>query len=248
MDIKERKKEIREKVWKVMEERNIATFPRPVYGRIPNFKGSSIAAERLSKLDVFKSASLIKVNPDAPQTKVREEVLRMKKKLLVPTPRLKGEFFLLDGREVEPKGNSSIKAISSLGERINIESIDKVDLIVVGSVAVTTAGDRVGKGEGYSELEYAILRETGKVTERTPVVTTVHEVQIVDEIPREPFDLSLDLLVTPERAIKATLHGKPSGLFLEYLSHEKVEETPFLKEYLKLHHPNYFHGKVSGRI
>ncbi len=242
---KEEKQRIREKVWKTLEENNLASFPRPVYGRIPNFKGSYKAAERLSTLEVFKNSSLVKVNPDSPQTKVRELVLRAKKKLLVPTPRLKGEFYLLDGKETDPR-NSTIKAIASHGERVKIENIDKVDLIVVGSVAVTINGDRIGKGEGYSELEYAILRELRKVDERTPVVTTVHEVQIVDKIPREPFDLTLDVIATPERTLAVTKTKKPEGLLLEYLKPEKVEETPFLKEYLKRYHPNYFHGKVSS--
>ncbi|BBG23539.1 hypothetical protein IC006_0823 [Sulfuracidifex tepidarius] len=242
---KEEKQKIRERIWRILEENKLASFPRPVYGRIPNFKGSSKAAERLSSLDIFKKSSLIKVNPDSPQSKVRELVLSAKKKLLVPTPRLKGEFYLLDGKETDSR-NFTIKAIASHGERVRIENIDKVDLIVVGSVAVTLNGDRVGKGEGYSELEYAILRELEKVNERTPVVTTVHEVQIVDMIPREPFDLALDVIVTPERTITVPNARKPEGLLLDYLEMEKVDETPFLKEYLKRYHPNYFHGKVSS--
>jgi 5-formyltetrahydrofolate cyclo-ligase len=241
------KQQIREKIWKTLEDNNVASFPRPVFGRIPNFKGSSVAGERLSRLDLFKKAKLVKVNPDSPQTKVRELVLSQGKKLLVPTPRLNGEFFLLDGKEVDPRKASSIKGITSLGERVPIESIDKVDLVVVGSVAVTIKGDRVGKGEGYSELEYAIMRELGKVDERTPIVTTVHEMQIVDSIPREPFDLSLDWVITQERVIKIDPEGrKPSGLILNLLPREKVEKTPFLKEYLKRYHPNYFYGKFSS--
>ena len=33
------KQSIRQKVWEFMERNDIANFPRPVYGRIPNFKG-----------------------------------------------------------------------------------------------------------------------------------------------------------------------------------------------------------------
>jgi len=36
-----------------------------------------------------------------------------------------------------------------------------LDAIVCGSVAVTRDGRRCGKGEGYSDLEFAILRELG---------------------------------------------------------------------------------------
>ena len=53
--------------------------------------------------------------------------------------------------------------------------IPKIELAVVGSVAVAKDGGRIGKGEGYSEMEYAILHELGLVSESVPIITTVHE-------------------------------------------------------------------------
>jgi hypothetical protein len=32
------KDQIRKEIWQLIEERGIARFPRPVYGRIPNFE------------------------------------------------------------------------------------------------------------------------------------------------------------------------------------------------------------------
>lgn len=46
-------------------------FPRPVYNRIPNFKGAAEAAAKLAELDAFKNANTVKVNPDKPQEPVR---------------------------------------------------------------------------------------------------------------------------------------------------------------------------------
>ncbi|MEM0175954.1 MAG: 5-formyltetrahydrofolate cyclo-ligase, partial [Metallosphaera sp.] len=43
------KQEIRERIWKLMEEKGIASFPRPVKGRIPNFKGSVKASNNLTQ-------------------------------------------------------------------------------------------------------------------------------------------------------------------------------------------------------
>lgn len=37
--VKDVKMAIRERIWRLMEERGVAAFPRPVYGRIPNFRG-----------------------------------------------------------------------------------------------------------------------------------------------------------------------------------------------------------------
>lgn len=230
------KEEIRQRIWKLLEETNVADFPRPVYGRIPNFKGADIAAKILAKTKEFKQAEVIKVNPDAPQRKVREIALREGKKVLVPTPRLRGEFFLLDGKKVsDPRRVSTISGFSSEGERISFERIPKVDLIVAGSVAVTRQGDRVGKGEGYSELEYAILREQKKVDENTPVATTVHSLQIVDYIPVEIYDVPVDIIATEKELIRVERkREKPKGLYLNYLTREKIEGTPYLKYYLKV--------------
>jgi 5-formyltetrahydrofolate cyclo-ligase len=221
------KQEIRELIWKRLEEENIALFPRPVYGRIPNFKGADKAASNLAKCKEFKEAEIIKVNPDSPQYKVREIALRQEKKVLVPTPRLRGDFFLLDPTRISssdiPKA-SRISGFEKYGIMVSLESIERVDFIVAGSVAVDLNGNRVGKGEGYSELEFGILRELGKVDENTPIATTVHDIQIVDEVPSEPFDVPIDIIATPTRLIRVNRkREKPKG----------IDETPFLKEYLK---------------
>lgn len=230
----ESKQEIRQRIWKVLEEKNIASFPRPVYGRIPNFIGAEKAAENLARTPEFRNALFIKVNPDSPQRRVRELALEMGKIVLVPTPRLKGEFFLLDPRKIRDyRFASTIQGFTKLGQRVDIYNIDKIDMIVAGSVAVTLTGERIGKGEGYSELEYAMLRELGKVSERTPIVTTVHEVQIVDEIPYEVYDLTVDIIATPQRVIYThSTRPKPKGLYIEYLTKEKINDTPFLKQFL----------------
>ncbi|MFP3347276.1 MAG: 5-formyltetrahydrofolate cyclo-ligase, partial [Sulfolobaceae archaeon] len=128
---------------------------------------------------------------------------------------------------------SKISGFAKYGEVADIYSIPNIDLVVVGSVAVTLSGDRVGKGEGYSELEFAILRELNKINEKTPVVTTVHDIQIVESIPVEPYDVPLDIIATPTRVIRVNrTREKPPGLLLEYLTKEKIEDTPFLKKYL----------------
>ncbi|MCC6015362.1 MAG: 5-formyltetrahydrofolate cyclo-ligase, partial [Desulfurococcaceae archaeon] len=82
------REELRYRVWRAMEEAGVADFPRPVYGRIPNFVGATEAASRLTSSEVFRVARVVKVNPDAPQRPVRELVLRSGKLLVMPTPRI----------------------------------------------------------------------------------------------------------------------------------------------------------------
>jgi 5-formyltetrahydrofolate cyclo-ligase len=60
----------------------------------------------------------------------------------------------------------------------------------------------MGKGGGYSEIEYAVLASFGKVDAGTPIVTSVLELQIVPKAPMEEHDLTVDHKATPARLMK----------------------------------------------
>jgi 5-formyltetrahydrofolate cyclo-ligase len=94
------------------------------------------------------------------------------------------------------------------------KELGHIDLVVVGSVAVNATGARVGKGGGYSDLEFALARELGAVTASTPVLTTVHGFQVTKAtIPMMDHDVPVDLIVTPERIIRTPqAFAKPRGI------------------------------------
>ena len=73
--------DLRKKVWNFLEDNDLADFPRPVHHRIPNFKESAKAGERLAELPEFINAKVVKVNPDTPQKSVRVAALRSEKSL-----------------------------------------------------------------------------------------------------------------------------------------------------------------------
>ncbi|MEM0451180.1 MAG: 5-formyltetrahydrofolate cyclo-ligase [Nitrososphaerota archaeon] len=81
--------EVRERVWRLLEERGVARFPLPVKGRIPNFAGAEEAASRLRSSDEYQAARVVKVNPDSPQRPVRLMALQDGKLLVMPTPRIR---------------------------------------------------------------------------------------------------------------------------------------------------------------
>ncbi len=232
------KARIRERIWRLMEERDIARFPRPVYGRIPNFEGAEEAARLAAGLKVFRDAEVVKANPDSPQRWLRLEALLQGKVLVMATPRLREGFLLIDPRRVPYRflrEASTIRGAFRFGERLptprSLARLSSIDLIVTGSVAVSPqTGARIGKGEGYAELEYAILRELGLVGEETPIITTVHEVQLVPDIPAEPHDVAVDIVVTPRRVIRVKNRPpRPPGILWESLSSEKLEAIPLLR-------------------
>ncbi len=232
-DPKAIKAEVRERVWKLLEERGVARFPLPVRGRIPNFEGAERAASRLCSSPEYIGARVVKVNPDSPQRTVRLRALLDGKVLVMPTPRIRSGFLLLDPGRIHRrhlKEASTISGAFRFGRPVHPRELPTIDLIVIGSVAVTPSGWRVGKGEGYAELEYGILRAFGKVDGSTPVFTTVHELQLVDELPREPYDVPVDAVFTGERTIRCPPNPKPDGIYWELLDEEKLREIPLLQE------------------
>jgi len=199
LDVKEEKKRLREEIWRQMQEKGIAKFPLPCYGRIPNFYGAEKAAENLKKLEEWKKARIIFANPDSPQKKVRENALKEGKTVIMASPRLKHGFIIIRPEKVLGKERfaATIRGAFTYGEKTT--SIPKPDLVIAGSVAVDLQGHRLGKGGGYGDRELKMIRENfGKVL----VVTTVHDVQVVDYVPNEPHDEKVDLIVTPSRTIR----------------------------------------------
>ena len=234
------KQTIRETVWDALEERGIARFPFPPHDRIPNFAGASEAAQRLTETAVWDAAETLKANPDSPQLPVRRAALRAGKTVYMAVPRLRDErcFYELDPAELDDiEAAPAVSNVADHARQVGPEAVGKVDLVVSGSVAVTEDGARIGKGEGYSDLEYAVLRELGLVDETTPVVTTVHELQIVGgpegvvdtTVPVDDHDVPMDWVVTPERTVEtATTHTTPAGVDWDALSTDRIDDIPVL--------------------
>jgi 5-formyltetrahydrofolate cyclo-ligase len=209
-------------------------FPAPG-GRIPNFKGAEAAASRVQTLDTWRGARVIKCNPDSPQLPLRRAALGEGKTVYMAVPRLRQEecFLELDpavlGRNISKA--ATIKGAFEHGRPVRPEDVRPIGLIVAGSVAVAADGSRAGKGGGYSDLEFAVLTEFGKIRPDVPVITTVHELQVVDEPPpMHPHDISLDLIVTPERVIECSRpYRRPEGVYWDLISRERIEEIPAVK-------------------
>jgi 5-formyltetrahydrofolate cyclo-ligase len=225
------KEAIRERVWRELEMRRVAAFPRPVRGRIPNFVGSREAAIRLRSLSFYRSAETVFANPDAAQLPVREMALRDGKCVIMATPRLREGFITIDPREVkDPNVAATIRGAFKYGRKTDLRGI-KVDLIVEGSVAVDRKGGRVGKGGGFGDLEFAILREVGSITDATPLITTVHPLQIVEKVPMTDHDVPVDFIITPDGTIETEhTYPKPRGIIWELLSSYMYKGMPIFTE------------------
>jgi 5-formyltetrahydrofolate cyclo-ligase len=227
------KQEIREHVWQALREAGVARFPG-ARGRIPNFTGAEQAAEKLGSLALWNEAQVLKCNPDLPQRPVRWRALKEGKTVYMAVPRLTSMQCFV---ELEPESlgrhayaASSIKGAFQFGRPVTLDEMRPIDLVVCGSVAVTRSGSRLGKGGGYSDLEYALAREAGLLTADTPITTTVHPLQMVDSVPLTAHDIPLDCFVTPDEIVSCTEPPpRPQGIHWDELDDEQVSSIPVLE-------------------
>jgi len=226
------KQSARQAIWDRLKNERLAAFPFPPHGRIPNFRGAKDAAMRLFDEPEWRDAKRIKVNPDSPQKYVRAEALRGGITVYVPTPRLKGGFMKLDPAKIPFDAINHASQMSKAekwAEPVALEDLPQLDAIVTGCVAVTETGRRAGKGEGYSDIEFAILRELGH--DAVPVATTVNDVQVVGDFPIESNDLPLTVIATPTQTYRiANPPPPPDRIEWNRLSAKDLEDMPVLKE------------------
>ncbi|KAG8305768.1 hypothetical protein J6590_062076 [Homalodisca vitripennis] len=151
------------KVWNLLENKDLVRFPRPCKGRIPNFVDCVVAAEKLSALDIFKKAEIIKVNIDKPQESVRFTVLEEGKTLLVPMPGLTDGLVM----KVTPPRDASRpllrmackrRGASDFGKPIDLNEKIQVDMIVLGSVAVSKEVIKIQRNTSVYEKQIHKLR------------------------------------------------------------------------------------------
>ncbi len=126
---------------------------------------------------------------------------------------------------------SSIKGAGRSAMTVSVEELKPVDLVVTGCVAVGLDGARLGKGGGFSDLEFALASAAGLIGPATVVATTVHERQVVPagEIPTTSHDIWVDLVVTPEREIRpARRRSRAASLRWDELTDDKIKAIPLL--------------------
>jgi 5-formyltetrahydrofolate cyclo-ligase len=209
---------LRQEVWAQMSAARVARFPGAA-GRIPNFSGAEAAAQRLRGLPAWQQARTLKANPDSAQWPVRQRALEDGKTVYMAVPRLASAepFFALDPAHLSepPRKASSISGAARSARQVSLADLAPVDLVVMGSVAASEDGARLGKGGGFADLEFALATAAGLIGPHTVAVTTVHEIQLRPDgvIPVTDHDVPVDFVVTPAAPRRAPdrrhLLGRP---------------------------------------
>ena len=227
---------IRESVWTALETARVVRG-KSVHDKIPHFIGCEAAASLATELPEWEAARAIKSNPDQAQRPLRQLALEQGKLLYMAVPRLRDErvFIELDPTrpEVDPAKAATISGAFKVGRPMYVADMQPIDLVISGSVAVNRQGVRVGKGGGYADLEYGLAAAAGVVHPDTPVISTVHAMQVLDEdLPYTQHDVPLAVVITPDAIIRCNAGGaalpRPTGIYWDDLDERKIRSIPLL--------------------
>lgn len=232
------KDKLRTEIWSLLKQQ--AASVGDSFGHIPNFVGAQMAAEKLAALPIWQQAKTIKCNPDSPQIPVRMRALQDGKRLYMAVPRLTDDrcFVELTAEDLQRQSVSiaesaiARKALTC-GKLVSFEEMEPIDLVIIGCVAAGRSGGRTGKGAGFADLELAMLTEFGLVEIDTPIVTTVHSLQVVEDsrLPMQVHDWALNWIITAEEVIETnTIYPRPTGLNWDSIWAEQLEKIPILRK------------------
>lgn len=123
--------------------------------------------------------------------------LKMGKRVVLPKVDKESHMLRLyeikDMSELSP-GYMGIPEPCLTDERI--VDLDDVEIIIIPGAGFDYMGSRLGYGAGY----YDILLSTRK--RKIPIIALAYEEQIVDSIPSEKHDVSVDMIVTEKQIIR----------------------------------------------
>lgn len=164
------------------------------YGKTTLFDFSEKILKRLEETELFRQASCIALYYSIPgevQTAGFLEKWFDKKQLLLPL--VVGD----DLRLLPYKGKESLQpGAFGIPEPIDTEtsiSESDIDLIIVPGVAFDRHLNRMGRGKGYYDRLLSTLQ--------APKIGICFDFQLQENVPTEPFDKKMDLVITEKEII-----------------------------------------------
>ncbi|WP_251329406.1 5-formyltetrahydrofolate cyclo-ligase [Haloplanus pelagicus] len=236
--------EVRERVWSQLREvaRPDSRFAWDFGEFIADYEGSDAGAERLLDLADDHDCESWLVTPDNNLDPLRERLIERPTPFLMPTYGIRRGFLSLDPADV-PDGAAAFASVldgmTRFAERAPLDALEAdhppLDVMVTGASFVTPDGLRMGKGHGFFDLEWAMLRQVGLATEDTLVVAAVHDVQLLSETAAPEgmvadHDTVVDYVVTPTRTHRVEGdRQKPSGIHWGLLTESEIRAIPPLE-------------------
>lgn len=189
-----------------------------LHGHIPAFRGFDQAVERLFEEPLLVRATTVFLDIHGPQGVLHQRLAMLGKRVVACIDGAATTFAMLDPNDVPRadlmRGGDS-EGLRRLANPVPIDQLPPIDLALIGSVAADIAGGRIGDGSGAGDLAYARLREAGCMSIKTPIVTLIHSVQLLQSaLPMERHDVPVDLIFTEEsRMLTHASHRRPACVY-----------------------------------
>jgi 5-formyltetrahydrofolate cyclo-ligase len=166
--------------------------------------------KRLFDLDAFKNAKkllmYVSFRSEVDTTGYLKDVIKFGKKLILPVVDTRHKVLKLYGVKDISELVPGYMGIPEPGIRENRRATLKdVDLVIIPGTGFDLKGNRLGYGGGYYDklLSYE-SRQLAKVDKHIMTVALAFEEQIGKEIPAEPHDIKVDIIITDKRLIRCS--------------------------------------------
>lgn len=158
-------------------------------------------AERLRRIDQYRSAETILMMPSPLLFQARINCLLDGKILIMPSPALKLGFYRVKPFSIafpDLAYGTSLKGITLFGKKLLAKQLRNltIDLALCGCTAIDPNGGRLGEGTGFFDLTMGLLATLGSLPEATPVGCVAGDEQgLADPLPCDSWDVGVDFLV-----------------------------------------------------
>jgi 5-formyltetrahydrofolate cyclo-ligase len=167
----------------------------------------AVIEKKLMGLDAFRKARnllmYVSFRSEVDTRKYLDDIVSMGKKLILPVVDTRNNVLKLyevkDTSELAPGYMGIPEPDIRENRRVTIKD---VDLVVIPGTGFDTRGNRLGYGGGYYDrlLSYE-SKQLAQAEHHIITIALAFEEQIGEEIPAEPHDIKVDMIITDKRVI-----------------------------------------------
>lgn len=117
-------------------------------------------------------------------------------RVLLPVLLPEGDLDWAEHRPGEPLATGPHGLLQPAGPRLGVGAVADCGVVLVPALAADRSGRRLGRGGG--SYDRALVRARGLT------VALVHDQELLDEVPTEPHDVSVDAVATPSGGVLRT--------------------------------------------
>lgn len=165
---------------------------------------------RFYESSYYKNANKIFIyisnNSELDTKEIINKALEEEKEIFVPRTEYKTKA--MDAVKITSLDNLEESRYGILEPSIDKESIDpnELDLIVVPGVAFDCCGGRMGYGAGFYDRYFKKINEKSSV--RTKKLALAYEMQILNKVPMNEFDMTIDYIFSENQIINCRYKNK----------------------------------------